>query len=66
MSKLDNILKVLNNTLVKLDKLVTANDIKAGGNQESINKLMSMNKEIAEESRRAKKVQNKLYELVGE
>jgi hypothetical protein len=65
MSKLDNILKVFNATAVKLEKLIAANEVRTVGNQESINNLMSLNADIKEETKRAKRVQSKVQELIG-
>jgi hypothetical protein len=65
MSKLDNILKGFTATLTKLDKLIASNNAKSVSNAEAITIIMDINAGIKEETKRAKRVQVKLQELLG-
>lgn len=66
MAKLDNILKGFTTTLTKLDKLISTNDSKSVSHTEAITIIMDINTKLKEETKRAKKVQGKLQELLGE
>lgn len=65
MSKLDNILKVFNTTLTKLNKLVDSNDVKIAFNNDAIDIVVKLNEDMKVENHKAKRVQIKLQELLG-